>query len=138
MTRTNAAIADSVFMPGFELNPYPFFRCATALVMTSEREGLGMAMVEALALGLPAVAFDAPSGPREVLCDGRFGLLVRAGDVGALASALGRVVRESSLRSQLSADGAERARDFEPGAASKLFAAELRRVADEARCPSGR
>lgn len=124
-------IADSVFMPGFELNPYPFFRRATALAVTSEHEGLGMAMIEALALGLPVVAFDAPSGPREVLCGGRFGLLVRPGDVGALADALGRVVRDSSLRNQLSRDGAERAREYEAGTASRLFAGELQKAVNE-------
>jgi glycosyltransferase involved in cell wall biosynthesis len=124
-------IADSVFIRGFELNPYPFFRRATALAVTSEHEGLGMAMVEALALGLPVVAFDAPSGPREILCGGRYGVLVRAGDVGAFAAALGSVVRDSALRSRLSREGAERAREFDSGTASRLFAAELQRAVNE-------
>ena len=46
-------------------------------------EGLGFVLIEALAVGTPAVATDCPSGPREVLHDGRYGPLVPVGDEAA-------------------------------------------------------
>jgi glycosyltransferase involved in cell wall biosynthesis len=49
-------------------------------------------LIEALALGVPAVACDCPSGPREVLADGRFGPLVPVGDDAGLAVALAGVL----------------------------------------------
>jgi glycosyltransferase involved in cell wall biosynthesis len=51
-------------------------------------------LIEALALGVPAVACDCPSGPREVLADGRYGPLVPVGDDAALAGALEAVLAD--------------------------------------------
>lgn len=81
-------IADDLALPGFVANPYPAMRAAAAFALTSQWEGLGIVLVEALALGTPVVACDCPSGPREVLADGRYGPLVAVGDDAALAAAL--------------------------------------------------
>ena len=81
-------VADDLALPGFVANPYPAMRAAAAFALTSQWEGLGIVLVEALALGTPVVACDCPSGPREVLADGRYGPLVAVGDDAALAAAL--------------------------------------------------
>ena len=52
------------------------------------REGSPNVLTEALALGIPAVATDCPSGPRELLAGGRYGRLVAVGDHVALAEAM--------------------------------------------------
>ena len=51
-----------------------------------------MVLLEALALGVPAVACDCPSGPREVLADGRVSPLVPVGDDFAVAGALAELL----------------------------------------------
>lgn len=78
----------SVDLPGFDPNPYRYLARAAAVALSSRVEGLPTVLVEALALGVPVVATDCPSGPRELLAGGRFGRLVPVGDAGALAAAL--------------------------------------------------
>src|SRR5690625_55191 len=73
-------IASDVDLAGFASNPYPYVKQSDLFVLSSRWEGLGMALIEALALGIPAVSADCPSGPREILADGRYGALVPVGD----------------------------------------------------------
>ncbi len=73
---------------------------ADAYVLPSRHEGFPVALVEALASGLPAVAADAP-GVRDVLGEPAAGLVVPTGDARALADALGRLLDDPALRAQL-------------------------------------
>ena len=123
-------LSGAVFMPGFELNPYRFFGDSRFLVLTSESEGLSMVLIEALCLGLPAIAFDCPGGPREILQGGRFGILVPPGNVAALKSAMTDVLNNQDLRTHFSNEGVRRAEAFDAPAATRLFEAEFRRAAD--------
>jgi glycosyltransferase involved in cell wall biosynthesis len=85
-------IADDLFMPGFEPNPYPYLARAALFVLSSRREGSPNALTEALALGTPVVSTDCPSGPHEVLDGGRVAPLVPVDDVDALATAMDAVL----------------------------------------------
>ena len=79
---------DDVAMPGFVENPYAYMRRASLYVLPSRWEGLPTVLIEALYCGPPVIATDCPSGPREILADGRHGLLVPVGDVTALTQAI--------------------------------------------------
>lgn len=81
-------ISDDVELHGFCQNPYAFLKRAALLAVSSIREGGPIVLIEALALGIPAVATDCPTGPREILQDGRLGRLTPPGDAEALAKAL--------------------------------------------------
>jgi len=81
-------IADDVAFPGFEPNPYPYMAHAAVFAFTSLWEGLGFVLIEALAVGTPVVSTDCPSGPREILQDGKYGKLVPTGDVAAVSEAI--------------------------------------------------
>lgn len=85
-------IAARMLMPGFCQNPYPWIASASVFAHASRWEGLGIVLVEALALGTPVVATDCPSGPAEVLDHGRLGRLVPVGDAHAMADALTRTL----------------------------------------------
>jgi glycosyltransferase involved in cell wall biosynthesis len=82
---TELNLKDDVWFTGFLENPFPYLSNAHLFVQASHYEGFGMALIEALALGVPAVATDCPSGPREILQDGRFGSLVPIGNSEAMA-----------------------------------------------------
>jgi glycosyltransferase involved in cell wall biosynthesis len=82
-------------------------RSSDAFVLASRYEGFPNALVEAMAAGVPVVATDCPSGPREITDGGRLGLLVPLGDEPALASAIARIMADPELRRELSAKGRE-------------------------------
>ncbi len=79
---------DDISLPGFSANPYAFMARAAAFVLSSRWEGFPNALVEAMACGAPIIATDCPSGPREILQDGRFGRLVAVDDLPGLTAAL--------------------------------------------------
>jgi glycosyltransferase involved in cell wall biosynthesis len=91
-------VAGDVSLPGAASNPYAYMARATAFVLSSRWEGLPTALIEALSCGVPVIATDCPSGPREILANGRHGELVPVGDAQALAVAMeaaldGRLLR---------------------------------------------
>lgn len=85
-------VGKDVLLPGFSANPYAWMARAAVFAHSSRWEGLGIVLVEALALGLPVVATDCPSGPAEVLDHGNYGRLVPVGDTSAMAEALGSAI----------------------------------------------
>jgi glycosyltransferase involved in cell wall biosynthesis len=81
-------VADRVLFTGARANPYPLFRAADVLVLSSRYEGMPNVLLEALALGLRCVATDCPHGPAEILVEPGLGALVPVGDAPALAGAM--------------------------------------------------
>jgi glycosyltransferase involved in cell wall biosynthesis len=95
-----------VRLSGFVADPFPVFRRAALAVSCSRYEGFGNAIVEALACGTPVVATDCPYGPREILADGRYGLLVPVDDADALVRAIGQAMATRPDRAALRARAA--------------------------------
>jgi glycosyltransferase involved in cell wall biosynthesis len=106
-------ICDSVAFLGWQDNPCKYLARSTLFAFSSLWEGFGIAMVEALACGVPVVAFDCESGPREILQDGACGLLVPPGDEARLSEAMQALLVDEPRRSRLAALGRERATAFD-------------------------
>jgi exopolysaccharide biosynthesis WecB/TagA/CpsF family protein len=81
-------ISYAVDFVGFQSNPLPWIKNADALISSSRYEGLGNAIIEALACGTPVIATDCSHGPAEILLEGTLGTLVPVGDFEALAEAM--------------------------------------------------
>lgn len=82
-------IADRVYFIGLTSNPYPYIKHATAMVISSDFEGLNIAMLEAISLGTSVISTACPSGPPEVLPSKN---LVPVGDTEALAQKMLEVI----------------------------------------------
>jgi glycosyltransferase involved in cell wall biosynthesis len=89
-----------VNMPGFVENPYAYMSRASMFVLSSRWEGLPTVLIEALYCGIPIIATDCPSGPREILNNGQYGQLVPVGDVKALVKAIKNVLNGKAPRPQ--------------------------------------
>ena len=84
-----------------------FLHGCDALVMTSEREGLPKCVMEAMACGLPVVAWDI-RGCRDLIRQGESGFLVPFGDCRAMAARLGELAADKALRASMGTAGRER------------------------------
>ena len=105
-------ISSHVHLLGFQPNPYPYIAQADLFVLSSDHEGFGNVLVEAMSLGVPVIATDCPYGPREILTGGKYGLLVPPGDEHALSEAILALLVDQDVRRQLAAKGRNRAEDF--------------------------
>jgi glycosyltransferase involved in cell wall biosynthesis len=81
-------IADDVALPGFVPNPFAYMARAATFALSSINEGLPGVLIQAMACGCPVVSTDCPSGPAEILANGRYGRLVPPGDDAALSEAI--------------------------------------------------
>ena len=95
---TELGVADRVVFLGYRADVLELMRAASCFVLSSRWEGFGNVLVEALAAQVPIVSFDCPHGPREILADGRFGLLVEPENTEALARAIEHQVRSGDGR----------------------------------------
>ena len=93
-------------MPGFVDNPYKYMKHSSVFVLSSRWEGLPTVLIEALALGLPVVSTDCPSGPAEILEGGKWGKLVPVGSPEALANAILEALNDERGK------GMQRAKEF--------------------------
>jgi glycosyltransferase involved in cell wall biosynthesis len=82
------SLEEDIDLYGFAENPYAFLKRAAVYVLSSKYEGFPNTLLEALACGISAVATNCPSGPAEMLENGRFGRLVPVEDVTAMAEAI--------------------------------------------------
>jgi GalNAc-alpha-(1->4)-GalNAc-alpha-(1->3)-diNAcBac-PP-undecaprenol alpha-1,4-N-acetyl-D-galactosaminyltransferase len=99
--RSQLQLTDRVHLPGLVSNVPEYLHQADIFVMPSRFEGFPMALCEAMACGLPVLAADCLSGPRDIIEDGVNGVLVVTEDVNALATGLDALMSNPTQRQQL-------------------------------------
>ena len=99
--RSQLQLTDRVHLPGAVQNVPDYLHQAELFVMPSRVEGFPMALCEAMVAGLPVLAADCLSGPRDIIEDGVNGVLVATEDVDALAAGLDTLMSDRLKRQYL-------------------------------------
>ncbi len=85
-------VIDVVDLPGFDPNPYAYFKYVSLFVLSSNWEGLPGVLIQALASKVKVVSTNCPSGPMEILDNAKFGLLVECNDQTGLTQAMQKAI----------------------------------------------
>lgn len=110
ITREN--LWDGIVLLGSRKNPYVWMKNAQLFVHSAFLEGFGLVLVEAMALARAVVTTDSPVGPREVLENGKYGVLVPVKDPQQMADAVLKLFRDPKLKQKYEALSLSRAKDF--------------------------
>ncbi|XHX79783.1 MAG: glycosyltransferase [Stenomitos frigidus ULC029] len=105
-------IAESVWMPGYDTNPYRFMAAADVFVLASAWEGCPIALQEAMGCGAAVLVTDAPGGMKDIVEYGQHGMLVPAGDPTALAQGLLQLLNNPELKQHYREQAKLRSQDF--------------------------
>ena len=106
-------VQEFVHLIGLYRNPFPFFKKAKLFLLSSDYEGFGRVLVEAMICGCPVIAHDCPVGPREVLENGKSGILVPSNQPEVMAKAIIRTLNNTSVREQFIQRGYDRSKAFQ-------------------------
>jgi len=114
---------------GYEVDVLPHYLAANAFVLSSQHEGFGLVLAEALSCGLPVVSTDCPYGPSEILNDGEFGELVPVGNIFLLSQAIDKILSSSAIELQeVKIRNMNRALDFNVIALGKHYSDLIRQI----------
>jgi glycosyltransferase involved in cell wall biosynthesis len=93
LQRKNLNLEEKVHFTGFTTNPYYIMTNSELFLLSSRHEGLPTVLIEALALQKNIVAFDCPTGPKEILQNGKYGTLVPVDDVHEFAKSINELLK---------------------------------------------
>ncbi len=111
--RGELALGEQVELPGMTEDSAAVFMASDLFVSSSRWEGFPCTIQEAMACQLPVVAFDCPTGPRELIKDGNNGFLVPNGKVDELASTLSRLMEDEDTRRTIGRAASSASKPFE-------------------------
>ena len=121
-------LEDDVVFLGWRANPFQYMARADLFVLSSDFEGFGNVIVEAMACGCPVVSTDCPYGPDEIITSPEVGVLTPVNDAAALAEAMIGLLRDTPRRKAMGAAGARRSLDFDVAVLGERYRALVARL----------
>ena len=94
-------IKKDVLFLGFQKNPYKFMAKSKIFVLSSLWEGFPVALLEAMACGIPVIATDCPSGPNEIIEDYKNGFLVPVREEKAISDRILKILNNKDLTDKI-------------------------------------
>lgn len=120
-------LKNDVILLGKYRNPYPWIKNAKLFVHSSRFEGLPTVLIEALICGVPVISSDCPTGPKEILLDGKIGKLYTIGDYKTLSDEIFMLVKNRGKYEEYRKLSFKRAQDFRKEISNKLIEDVLQR-----------
>lgn len=105
-------VADDLWLPGFDKNPFKYMARAEIFVLSSLHEGLPGALIQAMACGTAVIATDCPAGPSEIITPEQDGILIPVNDVATLTEQIKRLLDNPDLRQRLARQGQQSSQRF--------------------------
>lgn len=105
-------IEASVWMPGYDANPYRYMAKCDVFVLASAWEGCPIALQEAMACGAAVVVTDAPGGMKDIIDNNKYGLMVPTGDPDGLAKGMLQILTQLELKQHYRQQARQRSREF--------------------------
>ena len=87
----------NLYFFGFKKNPFPYLLKSDLFISTSNFEGLPNVLIEAMSLNIPIISTDCPSGPQEILLNGKAGFLVKRNDYKSLSNKINLFLDKPSI-----------------------------------------
>ena len=91
---------------------YAKYAESSIFVITSHHEGFGLVIAEAMATGVPPVAFAFHCGPREIISNGIDGIIVEEGNISKLADAICYLIEHEEIRCKMGQEGIKSAERY--------------------------
>jgi len=114
-------IFKQVRLLGFKKNPIKYMRQADVFVLSTLFEGFGIVLVEAMIGKTPVISSDCDFGPREILENGKNGILVPVGDHISMSEAILKLLKNNKLREKFVRNGLERAKFYSEERSFRLW-----------------
>jgi glycosyltransferase involved in cell wall biosynthesis len=105
-------VAESVWMPGYDTNPYRYMANCDLFVLASAWEGCPIALQEAMTCGAAVVVTDAPGGMKDIVEYGKSGMVVPANDPEALAKGMRQILTHPDLKQHYRDQAKQRSQAF--------------------------
>lgn len=109
---------------GFKTNPYPYLKRANLFVHSSKFEGFGLVILEAMILGKMVIATNCPTGPSELLDNGKNGILVEVGNVDEMAENMKKILLDRELQNMYLSNTKKKLKEFD----AKLVMREFEKI----------
>jgi GalNAc-alpha-(1->4)-GalNAc-alpha-(1->3)-diNAcBac-PP-undecaprenol alpha-1,4-N-acetyl-D-galactosaminyltransferase len=97
----NEGLSEHVDLVGEVTDPLKYMQKTDVFILPSRREGLPNALLEAMSIGMPVIASNCDTGPREVITSDLDGILVETENVQSLMLAMSKLLTDHSLRAKL-------------------------------------
>ena len=117
----------NIYFLGWQNNPFNYLKRSDLFVLTSNSEGFGNVIIEAMACGTPVISTDCEFGPNEIIQNNVNGILVPVNDKLELSKAMSKVLSNESYAKKLSSQGKQRVLDF----SSDKIAAQYEKLIDD-------
>lgn len=107
------SLQNNVFLKGFSSDVAKELSSSSIFVLSSIFEGFPLVLIEAMSCGLPVVSYTCPTGPKDMITEGKDGFLVPVNDENGLAEQICRLIEDDVLRVEMGRNALQKAEDYQ-------------------------